>query len=59
MILTKKECEIAVLVCSGYSNRRIAIFLDVKEITIKGRIKNILRKMKVKNRTQLMLRMMT
>jgi two-component system, NarL family, response regulator LiaR len=51
--LTVREQEIAALVAEGYSNKEIAQSLSVSSNTIRSHISNILRKLKLSNRTQL------
>jgi DNA-binding NarL/FixJ family response regulator len=51
--LTDREQEIAALVTQGLSNKDIAQALSVSANTIRSHISNILRKLKLANRTQL------
>jgi DNA-binding NarL/FixJ family response regulator len=56
--LTPREQQIAELVCDkGYTNKVIAIQLQITESTVKLHLGNILKKMNVRNRTQLALLM--
>ena len=51
--LTDREQEIAALVAQGLSNKEIARELGVSANTIRSHISNILRKLKLTNRTQI------
>ena len=51
--LTDREQEIAALVAQGLSNKEIAQALSVSANTVRSHISNILRKLKLANRTQL------
>ena len=51
--LTDREQEIAVLVAEGLSNKEIARELGVSANTIRSHVSNILRKLKLANRTQI------
>jgi two-component system nitrate/nitrite response regulator NarL len=50
--LTSREVEILKRLMEGESNKVIARKLDIAEATIKVHVKSILRKVRVKNRTQ-------
>jgi two-component system nitrate/nitrite response regulator NarL len=50
--LTSREVEILMRLMEGESNKVIARKLDIAEATIKIHVKSILRKVRVKNRTQ-------
>ena len=50
--LTPREMETLLQLCEGKSNKEIARELGLQEVTVKLHVKNILTKMKVKNRTQ-------
>ena len=52
-LLTDREQEIAALVAQGLSNKEIARELGVSANTIRSHISNILRKLKLTNRTQI------
>jgi DNA-binding NarL/FixJ family response regulator len=56
LALTKRETEIAGLVSQGLGNRVVAGQLGVAEGTVKIHLHNIYRKLRVENRTGLMLR---
>jgi DNA-binding NarL/FixJ family response regulator len=51
--LTRREREIADLVCDGLSNRRIADHLQMSEGTVGIHLQNIYRKLEINNRTML------
>lgn len=53
--LSSRECEVAVLVSGGCSNKVIADKLCISEKTVKTHISNILSKLEVKDRMQIML----
>jgi DNA-binding NarL/FixJ family response regulator len=50
--LTEREQEILTLLATGRSNREIAEFLVVSELTVKTHLKNLFKKLKVSSRTQ-------
>ncbi|MEZ4518146.1 MAG: response regulator transcription factor [Chloroflexota bacterium] len=52
-LLTRREQEITALVAEGMSNKEIAQSLNVSTNTIRSHISNILKKLKLSNRTQL------
>lgn len=51
-VCTKRENEVLQLLAKGQSNRHIAQALAISEKTVKNHISNMLRKMKVNDRTQ-------
>jgi DNA-binding NarL/FixJ family response regulator len=53
--LTSRERQIALLVCTGLSNKQIAQRLDVTEGTVKVHLHNIYVKSAIRNRTMLAL----
>ena len=53
MGLTRRECEIAVLVCQGMSNGEIAGNLCISEATVKKHISNIFEKLGCERREQI------
>lgn len=53
--LSKRECDVAMLVCEGISNKLIAERLYISEKTVKTHISNILNKLDVKDRMQIMM----
>ena len=53
--LTSRERQIALLVCTGLSNKQIARRLDVTEGTVKVHLHNIYVKLTIRNRTMLVL----
>ena len=50
--LTRRELEVLNLICEGCANRKISERLFVSEYTIKDHIKNIMRKMNVNSRNE-------
>jgi DNA-binding CsgD family transcriptional regulator len=56
--LTMREQQIARLVCEGLRTVAIAEHLRIRPGTVKTHIRNIYRKIKVKNRVNLLLRFM-
>lgn len=52
-ILSKKEKRIVELVADGYKNKEIASILFLSEQTIKSHLGRIFKKMKIRNRSQL------
>ena len=50
--LTPREDEVLDLLIAGRSNKDIASSLDIAEATVKMHVKNILTKIRLKNRTQ-------
>lgn len=53
--LTQREVEVLTMVAKGASNHDIAEKLFLKEVTVKTHVTNILKKLKVSNRTQAVL----
>ena len=56
--ISPRELEVAKLVCRGLSNKEMAEILKVKQGTIKTHMKNIYRRIHVKNKVALLLRFM-
>ena len=56
--ISPRELEVAKLVCHGMSNREIAETLKIRQGTVKTHIKNIYRRIHVKNKVALLLRFM-
>ncbi len=52
--LTKRETEVLGLVCEGLSNKEISEKLFISEYTVKDHIKNVMRKMGVASRNEIM-----
>jgi len=50
--LSERELEIVRCLVAGWSNKTIALYLDLTEATVKVHLKSILRKIHVRNRTQ-------
>jgi two-component system nitrate/nitrite response regulator NarL len=57
--LTKREVEIVQLVSQGLANKAVAGQLGVSEGTVKSHLHSIYRKLRVSNRTGLMLTALT
>jgi RNA polymerase sigma factor (sigma-70 family) len=53
--LSDRENEVLSLVAKGYSNKEIAQELCISVNTVKNHISNIMKKMNVKNRNQLII----
>lgn len=53
MGLTRRECEIAILVCQGMSNGEIAESLCISEATVKKHVSNIFEKLGCSRREQI------
>jgi DNA-binding NarL/FixJ family response regulator len=51
--LTVRERDVMLLVAGGHSNKEIAESLVIQEVTVKAHIQNVLRKLKLNNRTQM------
>lgn len=54
-LLTSKEKEVLQMVAKGESNKQIADKMFVKEVTVKTHLNSIFKKLKVANRTQVVL----
>jgi DNA-binding NarL/FixJ family response regulator len=54
--LTKRENEVFALLAEGRTNREIAQSLVISEVTAKVHVRNVLRKLGVRNRTEAALR---
>lgn len=52
--LTPREHEVLITLCQGLSNREIASTLFISESTVKTHVSNLLLKLDVRRRTQLM-----
>jgi DNA-binding NarL/FixJ family response regulator len=51
--LSQREMEIMKLVAKGYTNKEISHAMFISEYTVKNHLKNILKKLGIKNRVQL------
>lgn len=51
--LTPREHQVATVVAAGYTNRQIAVALDISVATVKDHVHSILTKSGVENRSQL------
>ena len=54
--LTLREVQIAQRICAGWNNEEIAVALDIKPGTVKTHLRNIYRKVWVKNKISMLLR---
>ena len=52
-VLTKKERDVAELICLGYANKDIATMLFISDHTVKDHVKSIYRKTNVHSRLEL------
>jgi DNA-binding NarL/FixJ family response regulator len=55
-LLTPRELQVAILVCRGFNNNEISRELKIKQGTVKTYLRNIYRRVKVKNKIHLLLR---
>lgn len=51
--ITSREQDVAALACLGFSNREIAVRLNISPDTVKSRLHNVLRKFNIHKRTDL------
>ncbi|MBL7153427.1 MAG: response regulator transcription factor [Phycisphaerae bacterium] len=56
--ISPRELEVAKLVCDGLSNKEIAEALNIRQGTVKTHMKNLYRRIHVKNKVALLLRFM-
>ncbi len=54
--ISPRELQVAKLVCQGFNNDEIASSLKIRQGTIKTHIRNIYRRIRVKNRVEMLLR---
>ncbi len=54
--ITARELQVARLVCQGLNNNKIAVELKISRGTVKTHIRNIYRRIRVKNKIQMVLR---
>jgi two-component system, NarL family, response regulator LiaR len=54
-LLTDRERDVLACIGKGYSNKQIAVDLDVSVTTVRTHVSNLLRKLEFENRTQLAL----
>ncbi|PWC39130.1 hypothetical protein TSO352_02590 [Azospirillum sp. TSO35-2] len=57
--ITPREAQILEMIVRGHSNKRIGLSLGLQETTVKFYVKNVMRKLKVTNRTQIAVWAMT
>ena len=55
--LSKREAEVLGYIAKGFSNKRIALILDISQQTVKNHIYSIMSKTKADNRTNAVLLM--
>jgi DNA-binding NarL/FixJ family response regulator len=55
-LFTPRQNEVLSLLCDGYSNKLIAYHLGMSEATVKVHVRAMMKKLKVTNRTQVVLR---
>ena len=48
--LTPRECQVAMLIARGYSNKQVARFLEISDGTVKLHVHKIFQKLGVKSR---------
>ena len=53
--ISPRELQIAKLICHGFNNEEIASDLNIKHGTVKTHIRNIYRRIRVKNKIELLL----
>ncbi len=56
--MSARELQVAELVCKGFSNEEIAKDLNIKRGTVKTHIRNIYRRIHVKNKIEMLLKFM-
>jgi DNA-binding NarL/FixJ family response regulator len=54
--MSPRELQVAKLVCQGFNNEEIASNLKIKHGTIKTHMRNIYRRIRVKNKIEMLLR---
>ncbi len=54
--MTPRELQVAILVCRGFNNDEIAKALSIRHGTVKTHLRNIYRRVRVKNKILLLLR---
>ena len=54
--MSPRELQVARLVCEGFNNDEIAVSLKITQGTIKTHIRNIYRRVRVKNKIEMLLR---
>lgn len=54
--LTSREVQVAILVCQGYDNDNISHILGIQQGTVKTHVRNVYRRVRVKNKISLLLK---
>ncbi len=54
--LTSREVQVAILICQGYDNDHIAEILGIQQGTVKTHVRNVYRRIRVKNKISLLLK---
>jgi DNA-binding NarL/FixJ family response regulator len=54
--MTNRELQVSKLVCRGYNNEDIAVELKITPGTVKTHIRNIYRRVRIKNKIQMVLK---
>lgn len=54
--MTTRELQVAILVCRGFNNDEIATALKIRHGTVKTHLRNLYRRVRVKNKILLLLR---
>jgi DNA-binding CsgD family transcriptional regulator len=54
--MTPRELQVAELVCRGYNNDEIAKNLNIKHGTVKTHLRNVYRRVRVKNKIAMLLK---
>jgi DNA-binding CsgD family transcriptional regulator len=54
--MSPRELQVAKLVCQGFDNEEMASRLKIKQGTVKTHMRNIYRRIRVKNRIEMLLR---
>ena len=54
--LTNRELQVAKLICQGFNNEDIAAKMKIKRGTVKTHIRNIYRRVRIRNKIQLILK---
>ena len=55
--MTTRELQVSILICRGFNNNEIAESLKIKHGTVKTHLRNLYRRVRVKNKILLLLRL--